>query len=537
MKTHFKTDELGLAIYTQATEHHLAERLVIMESSILDIIQEEHCRVGHSGVHGTWAGISKSFYGIIRTEVMWLLKRCQVCIRQAQNRSRGPLVPIVSTKLFERIQVDLIDFRNEPDNVFHWILHVKDHFSKYCQLYALPNKEAKSVANAMTYWLSAFGPPAIVQSDNGREFKGAFKELLLRYGIRIINGRPRTPRTQGLVEQANGTVKQKIIAWKRENGVPGWAMGLPVVAMQINRTVQRAIKKTPYEVVFGQDMRREERVPIAARAAMAIFDEGPDITEEPEELNEEEELAAQLLSELEEDATQPEAGLGDPSCEEPIELVDSQDELPDTQVLAHRQQQRETCQAEAQVNQKRAAAIMVTRYSRRHDIQVFKVGDLVSIAIPRFDRGPLDNRRVLGRIKSVPREDRYEVETVHGVVQTLLPTTELLPVPPEIQFQLPTGPSKDVSLHYIAAQESTTDIVQTSCNCKKLCKSRRCACHNAGLQCSIACHLDDHNCQNLSSVALRTEQGLRERSNKRLRLSKAGETSTPQNESVLGNDA
>jgi transposase InsO family protein len=130
--------------------------------------------------------------------------------------------------------VDLIDFRNEPDNIYHWILHIKDHFSKYCQLYALANKEAKTVASAMTFWLSAFGPPTIVQSDNGREFKGAFKELLLRYGIRIINGRPRTPRTQGLVEQANGTVKQKIIAWKRENGVPGWAMALPAVALQIN---------------------------------------------------------------------------------------------------------------------------------------------------------------------------------------------------------------------------------------------------------------------------------------------------------------
>ena len=281
-----------------------------------------------------------------------------------------------------------------------------------------------------------------------------------------------------------------------------------MVAMQINRTVQRAIEKTPYEVVFGQDMRREERGPIAARAAMVILDENPDNMEEPEEVNEEEELAAQLLSELGEDVTQPEAGLPDSPCEDLIELVDSEDELPDTQVLVHRQRQREACQAEAQVNQRRAAATMVTRYSRRHDIQVFKIGDLVSIAIPRLDRGPLDNRRVLGRIKSVPREDRYEVETVHGVVQTLLPTTELLPVPPEIQFQLPTGLSKDVSLHYIAAQESATDIVQTSCNCKKLCKSRRCACHNAGLRCSIACHSDDYDCQNLSSVALRTEQGL-----------------------------
>lgn len=50
-----------------------------------------------------------------------------------------------------------------------------------------------------------------MQSDNGREFKGVMRELLLRYRVKIINGRPRTSRTQGLVEQANGTVKQKIL--------------------------------------------------------------------------------------------------------------------------------------------------------------------------------------------------------------------------------------------------------------------------------------------------------------------------------------
>ena len=59
----------------------------------------------------------------------------------------------------------------------------------------------------MVGWIGAFGAPKIVQSDNGREFKGVMRELLLYHGIKIINSRPRTPRTQGLVEQANGTVK------------------------------------------------------------------------------------------------------------------------------------------------------------------------------------------------------------------------------------------------------------------------------------------------------------------------------------------
>ena len=45
------------------------------------------------------------------------------------------------------------------------------------------------------------------------------------------------------------------------------------MALQINRTVQKAIKKTPYEVVFGREARREERVPLNERSSVEIEEE------------------------------------------------------------------------------------------------------------------------------------------------------------------------------------------------------------------------------------------------------------------------
>ena len=63
----------------------------------------------------------------------------------------------------------------------------------------------------------------IMQSDNGTEFKGVCEEIFLRYGIKVTHGRPQTPRTQGLVEQANGTVKKRIAAWKRQTGNLNWS--------------------------------------------------------------------------------------------------------------------------------------------------------------------------------------------------------------------------------------------------------------------------------------------------------------------------
>jgi len=65
------------------------------------------------------------------------------------------------------------------------------------------------VANGVMCWMSLFGPPRILQCDNGKEFKGALLILVKEYGIQIVHGHPRHPQSQSLVEQANGVLKLK----------------------------------------------------------------------------------------------------------------------------------------------------------------------------------------------------------------------------------------------------------------------------------------------------------------------------------------
>ena len=50
----------------------------------------------------------------------------------------------------ERLQIDLIDLRHEADGHIKLICHIKDHFTKFSALLALPSKEAIEVANALS---------------------------------------------------------------------------------------------------------------------------------------------------------------------------------------------------------------------------------------------------------------------------------------------------------------------------------------------------------------------------------------------------
>src|ERR1700724_845888 len=101
--------------------------------------------------------------------------------------------------------MDLIDFRGLPDGRYRYILHVKDHFTRFSWAYPLISKKTHKIALILFRLFTEIGPPTILQSDNGREFtSNVIKDLSeLWDNIKIINGRPRHPQSQGLVERSN----------------------------------------------------------------------------------------------------------------------------------------------------------------------------------------------------------------------------------------------------------------------------------------------------------------------------------------------
>ena len=152
--------------------------------------------------------------------------------------------------------------RHEPDGQFKWICHMKDYWSKLTKLMPATSKTADEIVGYISEWIYAYGPPEMLQSDNGSEFKGAIEYLLKAHGIKKVkHGRPRTPQVHGLVEQANDVVQSRLAKWKTETGSSKWVNSLPIIQMGINNTKHSAILKTPYEVVFGRKMVKSALVP------------------------------------------------------------------------------------------------------------------------------------------------------------------------------------------------------------------------------------------------------------------------------------
>ncbi len=100
---------------------------------------------------------------------------------------------------------------------------------------------------------------------------------------------------------------------------------------------------------------------------------------------------------------------------------------------------------------------MINKYSKKHTIQHFDIGDIVSIKVPREDRTSTDNRRLFGRILEEPYSHRYRILTSSGAIKRLIPTKELGIVDQALWADI-TFPTifREVTLREAAREESTS---------------------------------------------------------------------------------
>lgn len=148
------------------------------------------------------------------------------------------------------MQIDLIDLRHCPDGQYKWIAHYMDHWAKYHVLFPLMRKSAAEVAFGLrTRVFCFFGTPKLLQSDNGREFVNEIiADVVSKWPGEtvIINGRPRNPRCQGLVEQGNAMVEKLLgIRLQEHDGDDSpWMEWLPLIQCMEMTTVKKSLTFT-----------------------------------------------------------------------------------------------------------------------------------------------------------------------------------------------------------------------------------------------------------------------------------------------------
>ena len=192
------------------------------------ILRNSHAETGHGGEKVTLAKIKSLYHNIPMPVVKEFILRCETCCEKKKKAETGPgmvFKPIVVKDFNDRAQIDLVNYQTCPDGEYQYVLHYVECLTKYHIIRPLKSKCAKEVGDELLNIFLDFGAPIVLQSENGREFTAEIIRRLsdLWPSLTLVNGRPRHPQTQGVVERANADLKKKLQIWMKENNSTNWS--------------------------------------------------------------------------------------------------------------------------------------------------------------------------------------------------------------------------------------------------------------------------------------------------------------------------
>nr|XP_037280011.1 uncharacterized protein LOC119172980 [Rhipicephalus microplus] len=157
------------------------------------------------------------------------------------------------TKWFQHVHIDIIG-PLPPAGPYRYCLPAIDRYTRWPEVWPLEKITAEDVASAFfSGWVSRFGTPRRVTTDQGRQFKSQLFRLL---GLSTGFDRSRTtsyhPCANGIIERFHQQFKAAIM--RRPHST--WLEALPAVALGQRATFKPDIQAMPVELVYGEPLRQ-----------------------------------------------------------------------------------------------------------------------------------------------------------------------------------------------------------------------------------------------------------------------------------------
>lgn len=246
----------GVLYHVRHMPDKLIHQLVIPQALRQTALKIAHSSrfAAHPGAYRTYQRLRDLMYfpNMLRVTQEYV-KSCLVC--QKRKGAAYKQAPMASAppaqQPLEKVSADLLDL-HQSESGNRYVLVIIDNMTRYLQLVALPCKNAETVANALIdNFITIFGPPRIIQTDNGAEFNNA----LFRQVCQIIRAKTSLttafhPQANGMVERSNRVVKDAL-ATLTETHPARWDELLPHVRLALNSAIHRSVGEQPLYLMTG----------------------------------------------------------------------------------------------------------------------------------------------------------------------------------------------------------------------------------------------------------------------------------------------
>lgn len=198
---------------------------------------------GHMGVRKTYDRLQRRFFWPgLKRNVAKYIRTCHVCQLTGKPNQKIPVallqpIPAIS-KPFEYLQIDCVGPLPRSKSGHLYLLTVMCLSTRYPAVYPVRSINTKSILKALTAFMSTFGIPRVIQSDQGsnfmsRQFAKALRQLKISHNISSAYH----PQSQGALERFHQTLKSLLRSYCVELG-SDWEEGLPWLLMGVREVTR-----------------------------------------------------------------------------------------------------------------------------------------------------------------------------------------------------------------------------------------------------------------------------------------------------------
>lgn len=234
------------------------KKIVMLSDKIKDeLYKYYYTKKNYVGRDKLYAIMRKNGVQITKSQVADWLSRQSINQLTRQIKTTGVVKPIVPTKPYSHLQMDLIDMnkwtrgtKTQSKEPFRYMLNIVDLYSKKAWSYPIKHKNENNVKSALNKFYSEVEEtPKMIQADNGAEWKDYLKPFLLEKGTKLTHSLPYKSDSNGGIERYNQTIQHMLHKHFLMEGNRNWVKILPTFVKNYNNMPHGSTKQIPNEVV------------------------------------------------------------------------------------------------------------------------------------------------------------------------------------------------------------------------------------------------------------------------------------------------
>jgi transposase InsO family protein len=235
-----------------------------------DVITKFHNKTnGHLGINKTMQCVEAYMhdnpdqpknipYKVRYQAVKEFIESCPICQKSAKEFEKLYTEPFIGSTYepMECVQIDHIGpIGSAADSYGNThILVMVDTFTRWVELYPVPNVGAETTAMCLGDYMLRYGPPRVVHSDSGSAFIDAsFNALAKMANIKITHPIAGDKESTGIVERENREVRRHLNNLMNENFMKdSWSIATKMVQRILNNTVHTTTGYAPAKLLYGR---------------------------------------------------------------------------------------------------------------------------------------------------------------------------------------------------------------------------------------------------------------------------------------------